>query len=558
MSELGNHLWQSTLFAAAVAAACFALKNNRARTRYWLWLAASLKFLVPFSLLLSLGTRVEIRSVRMATVMPAMRVEQITTSFAPMPVAPVAAASPLWRPLALAAIWIAGSLLLAGRWLWRWSALRRLRRNATPLPMHYPIPVAVLASAIEPGVFGLFRPVLLLPEGLAAKLTPEQMETVLAHELCHVRSRDNLTAALHLLAGTLFWFHPAMWWIGRRLIEERERACDEAVLGQGSQPETYAQSILNICTFYAESPLACAPGVTGADLKQRIREIMAQRVTLRLTLARKVALAAAALAAVCTPLVIGMLRAQTLPPPPQYTYEVVSIKPSDPGSTDSRIGPGPQGGIRTQGTTAMTLLTVAYDLRSYQIVAAPGWVQSERYDVSFTPDKPEVAFNPSMTRQQAEATFNRQRQRLQAVLRDRFNLLLRAETRELPMYALVVAKNGPRLTPAADPKAMRMMTGRGQITATATDLTMFAHNLAALLGRYVANETGLTAPYDLKLEWTPDAPVQSPQPGEPAAATEAGTSIFTALTEQLGLRLESKKGPVPVYVIERIEKPSAN
>jgi len=555
MSELGNHLWQSTLFAAAVAAACFALKNNRARTRYWLWLAASLKFLVPFSVLLSLGTRIEVRSVRVPPVMPAMRVEQITTSFAPMPVAPPTRA---WWPPVFGVVWIAGSLLLAGRWLRRWNALGELRRNATPLPMDYPIPVAMSASAIEPGIFGLFRPVLLLPEGLAAKLTPEQMETVLAHELCHVRSRDNLTAALHLLAGTVFWFHPAMWWIGRRLIEERERACDEAVLGQGSQPETYAQSILNICKFYAESPLACAPGVTGADLKQRIREIMAQRVTLRLTLIRKAALAGAALAAVTTPLVIGMLRAQTLPPPPQYTYEVVSIKPSDPGSTDSRIGPGPQGGIRTQGTTAMTLLTVAYDLRSYQIVGAPGWVQSERYDVSFTPDKPEVTPNPSMPRQQAEATFNRQRQRLQAVLRDRFNLVLRAETRDLPMYALVVAKNGPKLTPAADPKAMRMMTGRGQISATATDLTMFAHNLAALLGRYVANETGLTAPYDLKLEWTPDAPVQPPQPGEPAAAAEAGTSIFTALTEQLGLRLESKKGPVPVYVIERIEKPGAN
>jgi len=102
------------------------------------------------------------------------------------------------------------------------------------------------------------------------------------------------------------------------------------------------------------------------------------------------------------------------------------------------------------------------------------------------------------------------------------------------------------------------MTGRGQITATATDLTMFAHNVAALLGRYVANETGLTASYDLKLEWTPDAPVQPPQPGEPVAATDAGTSIFTALTEQLGLRLESKKGPVPVYVVEKIEKPTAN
>jgi uncharacterized protein (TIGR03435 family) len=559
MGELGNHLWQSTLFAAAVAAACFALRKNGARARYWLWLAASIKFLVPFSLLVGLGTRVEVRIVPPAV--PAMRVEQVSTSFAPATAvvrtayhAPATA----WWPRALAAVWLAGSLLFGLRWMRRWLALRAVRRQGRAVPLDFPIPVVIARSGIEPGVFGIVRPVLLIPEGLAATLAPEQLETVLAHELCHVRSRDNLTAALHIVVGTIFWFHPAVWWIGRRLIEERERACDEAVLGQGSRPETYAQGILNICKFYAELPLPCASGVTGADLKRRIREIMTRRVALRLTLARKLALAAAGLAAVFTPLIIGVLRAQTLPPPPAYGYEVVSIKPSAPGETASRFGPGPQGGIRSQNTAVMMMLTFAYDVRDYQFVGVPGWVRSDRYDISFTPDKPEGAPGPGMSRQQLEGMFNRNRQRMQAVLRDRFNLVLRAETRELPIYALTVARNGPKLTPTTDPKAMHLSMSRGKITAAAVDLKMLADSLAGLAGRFVANETGLSGSYDFTLEWTPDAPPQPKQPGDPVEANETGPSIFTALTEQLGLKLESKKGPVPVFVIEKITKPTEN
>ena len=554
MNELGNHLWQSTFFAAAVAVACFALRKNRARVRYWLWLAASAKFLIPFSLLLSLGTRVEVRSVHLPPVMPALRVDQVTMSFAPVPPAP----SVQWWPRALAVLCIAGSVVLAVRWARRWNALRAVRNAATPLSLDYPIPVAVSPSGIEPGVFGLFRPVLLLPEGLLSNLAPEQLDTILAHELCHVRSRDNLTAALHIIVSTLFWFHPAVWWIGRRLIEERERACDEAVLGEGSRPETYAQGILNICKFYAESPLLCASGVTGADLKKRIREIMTRRVSVRLTLARKLALAAAGVAAISTPLVIGILRAQTIPPPPAFGYEVVSIKPSAPGEVSSRFGPGPQGGIRSQNTPVMMLLTFAYDVRDYQFIGVPGWVRAERYDISFTPDKPEGAPGPGMSRQQLEGMFNRNRQRMQAVLRDRFNLVLRAETHELPIYALSIARNGMKLNPAADPKAMHLSMSRGKITATAVDLKMLADSLSGLVGRFVANQTGLDASYDFTLEWTPDSPGPPKQPGEPMEANESGPSLFTALTEQLGLRLESKKGPVPVYVIERIEKPSAN
>jgi bla regulator protein blaR1 len=563
LTFIANHLWQSTLVAAAIAALCFALRKNTARTRYWLWLAASLKFLVPFSMLVSLGSSVN--SPGDLPTIPAVTVEQISTSFSPVPIAITRpqAAAPQW-PFVLAAIWAAGSLLLLLRWLLRWRSVYAIKRAAHELPLSQAIPVLSSNTTMEPGIFGIIRPVLLLPQDIWNKLTPTQFDTIVAHELCHLRYRDNLTAAIHMVIEVLFWFHPAVWWIGSKLVEERERACDESVLAQGRQPEVYATGILNVCKFYLASPLPCAPGVTGADLKRRISEIMTRRTFRRLTVAHKMMLAVAGGCIACTPLVIGILRAQTLPPAPEYTYDVVSIRPSAPGQVNTRIGPGPQGGIKTENTSAMQLMITAYDVREFQLVDVPEWMRTARYDVTFTPDKAEVTPDPGMPRDQMEGLFNRQKQRMQAVLRDRFGLVLRAESREMSMYALTVARDGHKLAqPAEGARGPHMMMGRGQLTGVRVYMNMLTNSLSTLLGRHVSNETGLDGPFDLKLEWTPDSSMPlpgGPPPGapEPASTTDAGVSIFTALTEQLGLKLESKKGRVPVFVIEKIEKPSEN
>jgi hypothetical protein len=169
--------------------------------------------------------------------------------------------------------------------------------------------IAVRSSAglLEPGVVGWMRPVLLLPAGIAERLTHEQLETVLAHELAHARRRDNLTAAFHMLVEAIFWFHPLVWWIGARLVEDRERACDEAVLSQGGEPRVYADAIVNVCRSYVESPLVCVPGVTGADLKRRIEAIMTNAMGQRLTRARKVLLACVGIAAVVGPVAVGTM-----------------------------------------------------------------------------------------------------------------------------------------------------------------------------------------------------------------------------------------------------------
>ena len=120
---------------------------------------------------------------------------------------------------------------------------------------------------MEPGVFGIARPVLAWPAGISQRLNDAQLEAVLAHEVCHLRRRDNLTAALHMLVEAVFWFNPLVWWVGARLVEERERACDEQVLLLCAEPQAYAESILKVCEFCVQAPLECVAGVTGVHYR---------------------------------------------------------------------------------------------------------------------------------------------------------------------------------------------------------------------------------------------------------------------------------------------------
>ncbi len=168
------------------------------------------------------------------------------------------------------------------------------------------VPVLVSPSSMEPGIVGILRPALLLPEGIIERLDAEQLRGILAHEMCHARYRDNLTFAFHMVVETLYWFFPPVWWIGARLIEQREQACDEAVVEAGGAAQAFAEGILNVCKFYVESPLACVAGVTGADLKKRIVRIMTERNLLRLDWRKKLILAAVALVVAAVPVTLGL------------------------------------------------------------------------------------------------------------------------------------------------------------------------------------------------------------------------------------------------------------
>ncbi|HXS94569.1 MAG TPA: M56 family metallopeptidase [Candidatus Limnocylindrales bacterium] len=338
--DLFAHLWQSTCFALAAGLLTLAFRRNRAGIRYALWFAASVKFLLPFQALIALGARVHSPASvaeRIATPVIAYVVETVTRPAAPHPVE--------WHRPALFALWASGALALVVFRFRGWLRIRAAVRDSKALPIAAPVEVRSSALLVEPGIVGFLRPTLLLPDGIAARLTAAQFEAVLAHELCHVRRRDNLLSAVHMLVETMFWFHPAIWWIGARLIEEREHACDEAVLRLGNQPRVYAEAIVSVCKLYAESPLACVPGVTGSNLKRRIEAIMKNRTVPALSRAKQSLLAAAAVATLAIPAIAGfILGSATLPvlawaQPPRYIAPVQPMPAPRPAPSPA---PSPQ------------------------------------------------------------------------------------------------------------------------------------------------------------------------------------------------------------------------
>ena len=324
IADLTNHLWQSTLVAFLAALLITTLRNNTGNVRYWVWFTASCKFFVPFVLLINLGVHLKWPPTldKIATPLaPIVSPVPASSAAAVFPFATAATQSSVdWAHVILFGLWMCGFCGIALTRLHAWRRIRALLRRSTPLtvPGISGIGLKVCSSSdlLEPSVVGLWNPVLLMPAGVVECLAPPQLEAVLAHELCHVRRRDNLTAAIHMIVEALFWFHPLVWWIGARLLDERERACDEHVLQAFQEPRAYAEGILNVCKLYGASPLSCVSGVTGStNVKKRIEDIMNNRVGRKLNISKKAGLALAATVTIVTPIGMGMLtvplRAQT-------------------------------------------------------------------------------------------------------------------------------------------------------------------------------------------------------------------------------------------------------
>jgi bla regulator protein BlaR1 len=341
---MANHLWQSTIFAVLAAILTLAFKKNQARTRHSLWLAASLKFLVPFSLLISLGSRLASPRFSLGGRNGLLSaVEGFSQPFTFVVVTPVnnattAAYLLTLLPRLIAAMWLCGFVTVVILWSVRWRRIAAAAHRATPAEQGREVdalrrlekiggarrPMALLLSrdsAMEPGIFGIFRPVLLWPATISEHLQDSHLRAILAHEVSHVRRRDNLAAAMHMAVEALFWFHPIVWWLGARLVEERELACDEEVLQLGNSPSIYAESILKTCKFCVGAPLACVSGVTGAELKKRIVRIMTPNLAEKLGPGRRLLLASMGVAAVVGPVLFGLwntprIRAQSAPGAP--------------------------------------------------------------------------------------------------------------------------------------------------------------------------------------------------------------------------------------------------
>lgn len=239
-------------------------------------------------------------------------------------------------------------------------------------------------------------------------------------------------------------------------------------------------------------------------------------------------------------------------------FDVASIKPHPPGENNSSTQTG-NGQFNATNVTMRQVILNAYGLQDFQLQGGPGWISDDRWDIQAKSLDESAAVDESkLSDPDRNLRREQMRERLRSLLAERMGLVVRRESREQTIYELQVAKSGPKLTPAANASGGVSTRGRnGQFSATFTaiDMAGLAQSLAGRVGRPVTDKTGLTGRYDFKLEWTADVG----QPGADITATEpAGPTVFTALQEQLGLRLENAKGPVEFIVIEKVAKPSGN
>lgn len=367
-------------------------------------------------------------------------------------------------------------------------------------------------------------------------------------------------------------------------MEEREQACDEEVLRNGGEPRVYAEGILKICELYLASPLAGVAGVTGGDLKRRIEAIMSNRVAHRLNYAKKTLLAVAAMAAVATPILVGItntpaVRAQSSHPAPSAAtprFEVASIKRCNEivaeggrGGGGSGTGRSSPGRLDLPCQPVRSFIRVAYIRANFRatggdnlrLEGGPAWIDSERYQISAKADGPaslEVMEGPM----------------LQQLLQDRFQLKVHRETRESQIYALTLAKSGLKMKPSTaggciprDPSdtsflapapgekpycgeaAFATAADRITFTLAAGTIKDLALNIGGRLNGPVVDQTAIAEKFDFHLEFAREESNPSDALGAP--------SLLTALG-QLGLRLERAKGPREFLVIDHVEKSSEN
>jgi uncharacterized protein (TIGR03435 family) len=233
--------------------------------------------------------------------------------------------------------------------------------------------------------------------------------------------------------------------------------------------------------------------------------------------------------------------------PKQFAYEVVSIAPSKTASEDSGIRSTPDGIIVSNAPLGW-LVRYAYNIISdEQISGLPGWADSERYDIQAKMDDETVDAWKNLTRE--ERKYQEQRM-IRALLAKRCELKIHRETKQLPVYNLVIAKGGLKMKEASGESGGRFMANRGQFDGTSSTIATLLYSLSSEFGRLVIDKTELGGrKFDFKLRWTPE---------EQSGTPDAGPSLISALEEQLGLRLESSRGPVETVVVDHVDKPSPN
>jgi uncharacterized protein (TIGR03435 family) len=479
--------------------------------------------------------------------------------------------------------WLAGAMVfwvrLAGGWVvaarMRSMLVRRappewqetLRKLGAQIGLSRPVRLLVSALVQAPTVVGWLRPVVLVPVGALGGLPAEHLEALLLHELAHIRRHDYLINILQSVAESLLFYHPAVWWVSGHIRAERELCCDDMAVSIGGDALTYARALAQLESCRPPD-LGAAMAANGGSLPDRIARLLGQSRPVVRTGLGPGAIAVAGLLMVAAYGLWG----QSADSP---RFAVASIK-RDPTTVPLSMG-GPMGagyrpgGRFVAGNAPMAfLIQRAYAVEGFQVVGWPSWARTDGYDIEAKPE--------------GNTDQKRMWLMVQTLLADRFKLSMHRETRDLPVYDLQAVKGGPKLPPPQGRRCTDVMTAlpeRGQprpappcgpglvkagtgraMVGISVSMPAFAKMLSAMIGREVIDKTGFTGRFGLHLEFANDdalAGVPNPIGPEVSAPADAGKpTLFTAIREQLGLKLEPSKGPVEVLVIDHMERPTEN
>jgi uncharacterized protein (TIGR03435 family) len=547
-----NSLWQAVVVAAVAWATLRLTRKINAATRYAIWWAVlAVVLALPFAPGAARWWQARGRAAEPAAVnRPApARAAIPSNEDRPAIVTLTEQRSARW-PLWIAGLWAglcAYRLWQVGRSYFYLRGVKGRSRVAPgtvaggALEAAFRRPRLLLSKDVaSPMAVGFLHPAVILPEDLPGELGQVEMEHVLLHEAAHIARRDDWANLLAKLLRGALALHPVAWWVLREIEREREIACDDWVVARVGSARPYAESLARMSELrWARrsrlSPKqgeALASGIFGGGsrlgrrierLLEREREFSAEASAVRVAIGGAMLLGCA-IAGAIAPNVVAL--AQERP-----RFEAATVKPGNPDIHGTRTST-PPGRVVLESITLREAVRMAYQLNEPELFGGPKWVDSEHYDIEG----------------KAEGVVSREQRMLmlQSLLVDRFKLKLHRETREIPLYALTVAKGGPKLTPSTPNGGSS--SGPRNVTAKGATIEVFARMLSDVLMQPVVDRTGLTGNYDVRVDF---APMQGP-------ADDTAPSLFTAIQEQLGLKLESTKGPVEVVVIDSAEKPDAN
>jgi len=560
-----NSLWQAALVAGVVWLALRLLRPINAATRYAIWwgvLAVTLALPAAPRAMMWWQARAQ------PTLEASPRVTTPRSAAAPAVEEPAAIVTlqegraaqwPVW----ILAIWAALCLYRLFQIGRSYFYLRGVKRRASvsqeALPSIGRSTRLLLSSDIaSPMAVGFLHPAVILPESLPGELTKPEMEHVLLHETAHIARKDDWSNLLARLLGAALAPHPVAWWILRQIEREREIACDDWVVARTGRPRPYAQSLARMSELRSNREAtprgeALASGIFGGGsrLGERIEVLLEQGRVFSPRASR-------ARVAVGAVLLLGCVIAGSLAPrwivfaQARPAFEVASVRLTSPESPLDPPGAGipvrrlNAGNLAYKNVTLLEYIELAYGIKDYQISKPRPQSLYECYDIVGKADH--------------KVPDEQAKRMLQSLLEDRFKLRLHRESTELPVYALVVGKNGPKFAAGTD-DGKSGVTGisAGAIRWHNTSMDSLAEWVSYLpsLGRPVVDRTGLGGRYDftLTVDGLPDKNAETPARTGLVDALDA--SIFGAL-QDLGLKLESDKAPIDIFVIEHVERPDAN